>query len=211
MAGSKTKTGARTGTQSPGRRPASPPSGARSAASPGRRPASPPTRPRAAPDADSKARVLIEHHLLEVKPASVEKVLSASPGLLARNAQWSAEMLGLAMHGAGRKAKWNLAHNPPEAEQRMEEHRRCFDLLLAHGASVNGDPVRITPLSHAVDVGYIPFVEALLARGADPHVVDEEDEDRVTVLDRVRQREGKSSEYGKARDRRILALLEAPR
>jgi ankyrin repeat protein len=116
-------------------------------------------------------------------------------------------MLDLAMHGAGRKAKWNLANNASEAERAMVQHRRCFDLLLTHGAWVNGDPIRITPLQHAIDVAYIPFVEALLERAADPHVED----DGETVLDRVRQRGGKSSEYGKARDRQILALLEAVR
>ena len=59
---------------------------------------------------------------------------------------------------------------------------------------------RHTPLHIAAEAGYLPVVEALLARGADPHAVDVEDKtplsraaarNHTAVVDAINLNEGK--------------------
>jgi hypothetical protein len=77
------------------------------------------------------------------------------------------------MSGVASKAKFRLDEPSASTLAAMESGKPLLDLLLSYGASTKpATPYGGAPLIAALDIGYIPFVEALLASGADPNLPD---------------------------------------
>jgi ankyrin repeat protein len=110
------------------------------------------------------------------------------------------------MRAVAAKAKFTLREPTADILSAMESGRQLVDVLLAHGAETNAAPDRIAPLINAIDIGYKPFVEALLTHGADPNHVDEE---CGTPLQALSERSGRMNDFQKARDAELAQLLRA--
>jgi hypothetical protein len=144
--------------------------------------------------------------VLKNKASAVAKELDANPGILAQHRAKSAVLLATAILVIGDKAKFSLAEPTDEVMAAMQKGRVVYDVLLRHGADVNGDPAAVSPLRQAVLTAYVPFVTELLERGADPSVAHPA---LGTLLHTLQTRMAKRDPAGAARDAALITLLRS--
>ena len=173
-----------------------------------RRPALPPgTTARGGAEASPATKRAVTTAVAQLAYDKVRELLEANPGVLtsdADDAAWSAELLVASINGLQSKARLHEVRTPAKVRDALvAEHRRTFDLLLAHGADPNGDPAQVSPLRQAVLVSCPPIVAALVARGADPTLAHPA---FGTVLELAQEL---VDEGGGAAEEQILATLRA--
>ena len=137
---------------------------------------------------------------------AVARLLERSPALLASRPGPSADLLALALRVASREARVTLLQPAEQARAALESQRAIVDLLLAHGASVDGDAQSRdhAPVAVAAMLAHPMFLELLLARGADPSTA----RGGLDAMSAVLQRRERRAPEHRSHDDAFIALLE---
>lgn len=154
------------------------------------------------------AFVQLSQAVLKGDLGKVSRELEQRPGLLQEHPSESAQLLAIAIRTATKKAGGLDSDSSwAEVQTALKKERALVDLLIEHGADVNGEPERQSPLHQAVALGQPLFVEVLLARGAKPNVAHP---GLGTPAQVIAKRKGRQSPEDAAADAAILRLLGAP-
>ena len=138
----------------------------------------------------------------------VARELQQQPGLLQKFPSESAQLLAIAIRTATKKAGGLDSDNSwDEVQTALKKERALVDLLIEHGADVNGEPERQSPLHQAVALGQPMLVEALVAHGAKTNVAHP---GLGTPAQIIAKRKGRQSPEDAKADAEILRLLETP-
>jgi hypothetical protein len=145
--------------------------------------------------------------VLAGRSQEVARELAARPDVLRRFPSESAQLLGLAVRAVAKNAGgFDVDSAWDEVQHALARESALLDLLIAHGADVDGEPHRQSPLHHAVAVGQPLLVDLLLESGSDPNVAHP---GLGTPARIVEKRRGRVSAEAAAIDQTILGLLRA--